>query len=224
MSDWGHLVLLLGAGLVGVLVGLYLTMLVRRFYPTDTTETDASSVVPRWAGRVIVPVTAVLFVVMAWLFGWSWQLPAYLFFATVGVALSAIDLTYHRLPNAVVFPSLAIGSALLLGAALLEGRWSALLDSVLGAIALFVLYLILALISPRGMGMGDVKFALIVGLFLTFQGWGVLIMGGFLGFLLGAVVGVITLITRKGGLKTAVPFGPSMFVGAVLAVIWATSI
>jgi leader peptidase (prepilin peptidase)/N-methyltransferase len=69
------------------------------------------------------------------------------------------------------------------------------------------------------MGFGDVKLAGVLGLYLAYLSWGTLLLGGFLGFLIGALIGVGLILFRGGGRKTMLPFGPSMILGALLA-IW----
>lgn len=181
----------------------------------------------RWPGRLGRPgrlttaVTAACCVLIAWHFGWSWQLPAYLFFAGVGVRLSVIDLRHRLLPNAIVLPALCLGAGLLAGASAAGNAWGPLARAGLGSLALFGLYLVLALVSPAGMGMGDVKLAAVVGLFLAYQGWQTLAMGTFAGFLIGALAGATVLAVRRGGLKSTIPFGPPMIAGALAAILLA---
>lgn len=208
------LVLVLAAGLVGAVVGWFLPRVVLRYSPVTGEPTPAPS------HSLLAVTTAAIFVLVAAFFGLSWQLPAYLFFAAVAVVLTVIDLRHHLLPNAVVLPALGIGFVLLALAATGENAWGSLLRAVLGALALFVLYLILALISPAGLGMGDVKLAAVLGLFLGFQGWGALFVGAVLASVVGMVVGLAVLASRRGGLRSDVPFGPSMLAGALVAVVW----
>ncbi|MGX9900242.1 hypothetical protein ACW0JT_10585 [Arthrobacter sp. SA17] len=88
---------------------------------------------------------------------------------------------------------------------------------VAGAI-LFVIYLILAIISPRGIGMGDVKLAAPLGLYLGYLGWSQVFYGGALGFVAGGVVTAVLVRAARGEKPAEVAFGPSMF-AAALAVI-----
>jgi leader peptidase (prepilin peptidase)/N-methyltransferase len=164
-------------------------------------------------------VTATLFALMAAWFGLSWELPAFLYLTAITVALALIDLDVKRLPNAIVLPSYVVGMVLLGGAAAITGEWGALLRAVLGMVAMFVFFFVLAVIHPAGMGFGDVKLAGVLGLYLGWLGWGELVIGGFLGFLLGGVVGIGLMVVRKAGRKTAIPFGPFMLVGALLAIV-----
>ncbi|MFW6187113.1 MAG: prepilin peptidase [Actinomycetota bacterium] len=211
--------LLVAAGLLGAAVGGFLPRVVRRSSPALHDDDGAP---PRSGGSRLAAavVTAGLYLLVAWHFGPSWQLPAYLFLATVAVVLTVIDLRHHLLPNAVVGPALSVGLLLLALASAVDSAWDALIRAVLGALVLFLLYLALALISPAGLGMGDVKLAAVLGLFLGYQGWGALLLGAVLASVFGALAGLVVLVTRRGGLRSDVPFGPSMLAGALVAVAW----
>jgi leader peptidase (prepilin peptidase) / N-methyltransferase len=162
--------------------------------------------------------TALLFALTAWRLGATWELPAYLYLAAIAVALTLIDIDVRRLPNAIVLPSYGVAAALLLIPAIAEGGWHSYLRALIGAAILFVGYFVLAFAYPAGMGFGDVKLAGVLGLYLGWLGWGELAVGAFLGFLLGGVWGAALLIARRAGRKSAIPFGPFMLAGALLAV------
>jgi leader peptidase (prepilin peptidase)/N-methyltransferase len=93
-----------------------------------------------------------------------------------------------------------------------------------GAGILFLFYFVLAMISPRGMGMGDVKLAGVLGLFLGALGWGQLAVGAGAAFVLGGLFSIILLITRRAGRKSGIPFGPWMLLGAWVGVFAGTAI
>jgi leader peptidase (prepilin peptidase) / N-methyltransferase len=163
--------------------------------------------------------TGVVFAVLTARLGPAWALPAFLYIAAVGIALAVIDWDTRRLPNALTLPSYAVGIALLAGAAAIDGSWSMLLRAALGMVALFGLYFALAFVYPAGMGFGDVKLAGLLGLYLGWLGWGTWCVGAFAGFLLGAIGGGVVIATRRGGRKTAIPFGPFMLAGALVAIL-----
>jgi leader peptidase (prepilin peptidase) / N-methyltransferase len=144
-------------------------------------------------------------------------LPAYLFFAAVGVALTAIDLDVLRLPNAIVYPSYLVLGALLGMAALIQGGPAPLIRAAIGAAALFTLYLALAIAYPAGMGFGDVKLAGVVGGALGFLSYSALIIGAFAAFAIGTVIALALMLSRSANRKTAIPFGPFMVGGALVA-------
>ncbi len=164
--------------------------------------------------------TAALFAVVAYRFGWSWELPAFLYLAAISVALALIDLDVKRLPNAIVLPSYPVVALLLLLPAAVYGVWGDYLRALIGMVALFALYFVLAIVYPAGMGFGDVKLAGVLGLCLGWLGWAELAVGGFAGFLLGGVIGAVLMVVGRATRKSQIPFGPFMLVGAFLAVFW----
>jgi leader peptidase (prepilin peptidase)/N-methyltransferase len=164
--------------------------------------------------------TGVVFAVLAVRFGADAALPAFLYLGAIGVALWMIDLDVKRLPNAIVLPSYAVAGGLLTVAAAATGEWGSLVRALLGMAALFGLYFLLALIYPAGMGFGDVKLAGVLGLYLGWLGWAEVVAGGFLGFLLGGVIGLGLMAVRRAGRKSQIPFGPFMLAGALIAILW----
>lgn len=163
--------------------------------------------------------TAVAFGVTAAVIGADWALPAFLYLAAIGVALALIDIDVHRLPNVIVLPSYGVVAALLLIPAVVDGRWDDYLRALLGAVALFAFYFLLAFIYPAGMGFGDVKLAGVLGLCLGWIGWGALVVGAFAGFLFGGVVGGALMAVGRAGRKTALPFGPFMLAGTAVGIL-----
>jgi leader peptidase (prepilin peptidase)/N-methyltransferase len=163
--------------------------------------------------------TALVFGLLAWRLGADAALPAFLYLGAVGVALALIDIDVHRLPNAIVLPSYVIGAGLLGVAVLVDGDGHAALRTLIGAIALFGFYFLLALVYPSGMGFGDVKLAGVLGMYLGWLGYAQLVVGGFLGFLLGGVIGGGLMLMGRAGRKTKIPFGPFMLSGAFVAIL-----
>ncbi len=145
-------------------------------------------------------------------------LPAYLFFGAVGIALTAIDFDVKRLPNAIVYPTYVVLAALLTAASVLEGSLEPLLRAALGAAALFAFYLLLVLAYPGGMGFGDVKLAGVIGAALGFLSYPAVVVGAFAAFVIGGLGGLALMVLRRADRKTAVPFGPSMVAGALVAI------
>jgi leader peptidase (prepilin peptidase) / N-methyltransferase len=168
--------------------------------------------------------TGLLFGLTAWYLGSTWALPAFLYLVAVGVALSLIDIDVHRLPNKIVLPSYAVVGALLVLASIGTGDWTALLRAAIGGVALYVFYFGLMFAYPKGMGFGDVKLAGILGMSLGWLGWGQLVVGAFLGFLLGGLVGGGLMAVKLATRKSRIPFGPFMILGAYLAVLFGAHI
>lgn len=162
--------------------------------------------------------TAAVFAAFALRFGVSAALPAYFYLAAVGVALAMIDLDVQRLPNALTLPSYAVGLALLTAAAVAGHDVGALFRAGLGMAALYGFYFLLAFAYPAGMGFGDFKLAGLLGLYLAWLGWGVLVVGAFAGFLLGGLVGAGLMLLGRAGRRSAIPYGPFMLLGTFVAV------
>src|SRR6266536_666320 len=131
------------------------------------------------------------------------------FFAAVLVVLSVIDLKTRRLPNRIVLPAAAL--VLCAQIAISPGRW---LEWTLAAAGAFTFLLVAALVNPAGLGMGDVKLALLLGAAL---GWAVA-PALFIGLAAAALAGVV-LVARGGwaARKTAVPLGPFLALGGIAA-------
>lgn len=144
---------------------------------------------------------------------------AFLYLASISLALALIDIDVQRLPDALVLPAYAVGPVLLGTAALLAGAPDAILRGTIGIVVLGGLYLLLALARPGGMGFGDVKLAGAFGFFLAWLGWDALAVGTLAGFLLGGVFGVILLVLRRAGRTTRVPFGPWLIAGAWIGIL-----
>ncbi|WP_324650157.1 A24 family peptidase [Georgenia sp. H159] len=140
--------------------------------------------------------------------------------AGVGCALLAVvDLAVRRLPDRLVAGTLLVLLAPLVVAAASGAGWGALGRALLAAVVLVVGYFVLAFISPSGLGLGDVKFAAVVGVFLGWFGWPYVAVGTLLAFVLNAAVAVLVLLSRRGTRESQIPFGPAMMLGATLAVI-----
>jgi leader peptidase (prepilin peptidase)/N-methyltransferase len=143
-----------------------------------------------------------------------WSLPLVGVLAAFGVILGAIDARTKLLPNAMLIRFTAATLPLLVLASAADGQWSSLLWAAAGSAGLFCVYFLLALISPGGLGMGDVKLAAVLGLFGGWAGYAAW-MGTLLGgFVLGALAGVGILLFRRGQRNTTFPFGPGMLLAA----------
>jgi leader peptidase (prepilin peptidase) / N-methyltransferase len=117
-----------------------------------------------------------------------------------------------------------LGSIALTVAALVNDEPERIWNAFFGAgIALAIMGAIY-LASRGGMGDGDVRLAPLLGLYLGYLNPGIVPVGLFIGFVLGAVVGVAMMAVGKGGRKTALPFGPFLAAGTVVAVFAGQSI
>ncbi|GGP35238.1 prepilin peptidase [Streptomyces sindenensis] len=188
--------------------------------PTPEPQATATPTSPAYAPTTLAPlVTALACVALAAATGARPELVAWLVLAPVAVLLAVVDRRVHRLPDPLTLPLAAAAVLLLGGAALLPGHAGSWTSGLLGGLALGGFYLLLFLINPNGMGFGDVKLAIALGVALGWHGWTVLFLGGFAGFLFGAAYGLALVLLRRAGRRTGIPFGPFMIAGALIGVL-----
>jgi leader peptidase (prepilin peptidase)/N-methyltransferase len=144
---------------------------------------------------------------------------ALLLFVVNGARLAWIDARTRLLPNRIIFPWYPAALVLLGAAAALSADWGTLLRLALAGIALFAFYLLLHLVQPGGMGMGDVKLAGILGMYLGFLTWEHLMLATLVTFVLGGLFGIGMILARRATRKSAFAFGPFMVAGAAAALL-----
>lgn len=165
--------------------------------------------------------------VVGGLLGWSVGLETPLLFlaylAPVGVALSVVDWRTRLLPTKVIAPSYAVVVVLAVVAALPGQDWDDLRRAALGWAISGGTFLLMWIVYPKGMGYGDVRLSGVLGIALGYLGWGPLLVGIYAGFLLGGLGGGLLSLLRVVERKSY-PFGPFMFVGAVVGVVWGETV
>ena len=155
--------------------------------------------------------TALCFVGVVLARGVNAELIALIPFTAVLIAVTFIDLQHKIVPNRIVAPAAVYG--LVTAVAI---RTHALPELLIAGAGAFTFFLIAALIHPKGMGMGDVKLAGVMGLYL-----GKLVIPALvIAFVVGTVVGVV-LVVRHGARsrKVGVPFAPFMALGGLVAML-----
>lgn len=160
--------------------------------------------------------TGALFVAAGWKFGGTPYTVAALALMAAGVALFMIDLDHRRLPFAITG---VLGALVVAGLALdvvVDGGGPVLTALISVGLWLGVYGGIWLATAGRGMGLGDVALAPVLGLALGWLGWGATLTGLMGGFVIGALVGVVLLATQRAGAKSRIPHGPFMLSGAAL--------
>jgi leader peptidase (prepilin peptidase)/N-methyltransferase len=162
---------------------------------------------------VIEALTAAMFGLAWWYYGPGVLLASRLVFGCALIVLFAIDLEHHLLPNVITLPGIAVGFVFSLFA---EPGWMAsLIGALVGGGALFgVAEVYYRLRHEEGLGMGDVKMLAMVGAFL---GWKLTLLTLMLASLSGTVIGLLLIVSGRGGMKYALPFGTFIALGAAVA-------
>ena len=155
--------------------------------------------------------TAVAFAAVAAARGVDDDLVLQLPLVAVLIAVAGIDLEHRIVPNKIVVPAAVFGVAA--GAIVMTDDIPELLIAGAGA---FLAMLLIALAYPRGMGMGDVKLAGVMGLYLGQN----VIPALFIGFLAGTIVG-LGIMAREGAdaRKKGVPFAPFLALGGIAGLL-----
>jgi len=181
-------------------------------------RTCQMAISPRYP--LIELLTAVLFAAVGARFGAEWAVPAFLVLAAVLTAVAAIDLEHFIVPNRILLVAVILGVPLLVVGAAGGDGWDDVSGAAVGAAIAFSLLLVVNLAYPRGMGMGDVKLAGVLGLFLGFLDVGHVFLGLFMGFLLGAVGGVTLIASGVRTRRDHIPYAPFQAGGALFVVLF----
>ena len=140
-------------------------------------------------------------------------------FFSLLLTVSLIDLEHRIIPNRIVYPAVPAFTVLLLVGGLGLGRDYSLTGAAVGFFAYGGGLVLVSLLYPRGMGMGDGKLAALVGLVLGALGAGLVAVAAILAFFLGGLGGVAAMALRKAGRKQTIPFGPFIAAGAFFSAL-----
>ena len=169
---------------------------------------------------IVEVLTLAVFLLHYVVFGWSALLAVRLIFACALIVLFAIDLEHHLLPDAITLPGIAAG--LIFSLVVPPGIVDSFIGTIVGGGVLWAIgeaYYRFA--GQEGMGGGDVKMLAMVGAFL---GWKLVIVTLFLSSILGSVIGLVVIASRRGGMKHALPYGTFIALGALVASLYGEQI
>ena len=160
-------------------------------------------------------ITGAVFVAGYFIYGWTPLLAVRLMFACAMIVLFVIDLRHRILPNAITLPGIVVGLAL---SVMLPPGWLASLIGLLagGGILFAIGEAYYRVRHVEGLGMGDVKMLAMIGAFL---GWKLMLVTLVLASFAGSLVGIGVMLTGRGGMTFALPFGTFLAVGALVAAV-----
>ena len=178
-----------------------------------------------------------LFVLLLWHYGLSWNWLATAIYSSLFLALSVIDFEQQILPNRLIYPFLVIAPVIfmLIGPNILSidpdlnffHQWISnmylanLVSSVSGAFSGLLILLIPLLFLRGGMGIGDLKLTMLIGMITGFP---LVFISVFISVILGGLIAGILLLTGVKKRKDAIPFGPFLCLGALTTLLWGSNI
>jgi leader peptidase (prepilin peptidase)/N-methyltransferase len=139
-------------------------------------------------------------------------------FLAVMLAVTVIDARWRVVPNRIVYPALATFAPAILAGDLL-GEGVDIVTALVGLVAYAGPLFLVALVVPGGMGMGDVKLAALIGLVLGSLGLRYVAVAAGVGIIAGGVGAVLALAVLRYGRKQQMPFGPYLAGGAVVSAL-----
>lgn len=151
--------------------------------------------------------------------GLSWPggaLPLVIWIGWLGVAVSAVDLVHHRLPDALTLPAVPITAALVVVIELTSPGTGNLPVAAAAAGVLTAVFWLVAVSAPRAIGLGDVKLIASLGLATGYVSVASALLAVTLAFVLGAVIAAAGVLSRRLTMTSAIPFGPCLVAGAWL--------
>ncbi len=167
---------------------------------------------------VVELLAAATLAVLAWRSGIGVATIGLLWAALVAVVLALVDISVHRLPDRLILAALA-GTLLVFA---LTGDFSRLGIAVLCGLGCGALYFLIVFASPRGMGLGDAKLAVLIGLTSGWFGVRTALFAMFAGLLLAGLTAIVLLALRRVSRSDRIPHGPFMLLGGLAAIILAT--
>jgi leader peptidase (prepilin peptidase)/N-methyltransferase len=162
---------------------------------------------------LVEALTALLLAAAWWYYGPTPLFASRIILGTALIVLFAIDLEHHLLPDVITLPGIIVGfiSSLLVGPGWLESLVGILVG---GGILYLIAEIYYRVRHEEGLGMGDVKMLAMIGAFL---GWKLTLMTLMLGSLAGSLIGMLFILTNRGNMKYALPFGTFLALGAALS-------
>jgi leader peptidase (prepilin peptidase)/N-methyltransferase len=172
---------------------------------------------------IVEVASGIIFLLCFWRYGLTAQFGITAFWCCIFLVIIFIDWEHQLILDKITYPAAVISLVILAihtyvpGANLLVQE-ATLLNGVISGAVLFVLFLLIVLLRPNAMGMGDAKLVALIGLV---SGYPLVILSMLIGVVLGGIVAVILLATKKKGRKDVIAYGTFLAIGPIIALIFA---
>lgn len=165
--------------------------------------------------------TGLIYLIVYLIYGLSIQSLIYIILSSALVIIAFIDLNEQIVPDVISLPGIVIGFIISFLVPYISFINSALGVLVGGGIILIIGLAGSVVFKKEAMGGGDVKLAAMIGAFL---GWRYIMISLFLGFFLGALAGIILIMSKIKSREDAIPFGPFIVLGSFITLLWGEKI
>jgi leader peptidase (prepilin peptidase)/N-methyltransferase len=165
--------------------------------------------------------SGLIYLIIVLVYGLSIQTLIYILLSSALIIIAFIDFNEQIVPDVISLPGIVVGFLLSFFVPYISWINSALGVLVGGGIILIIGLTGSLIFKKEAMGGGDVKLAAMIGAFL---GWRAIIISLFLGFFLGALAGIILIMTKIKKREDAIPFGPFIVLGSFITLLWGEQI
>ncbi len=180
---------------------------------------------------LVEALTGLLFLLAFWRFGLTPQFGITAFWCCIFLVIIFIDKEHQLILNKVTYPAAVVALAILAADSIFPGAGilgnlqlfpqPSILSGLIGGAIGFTFFLLVFLINPRGMGMGDVKLVALIGLATGFP---LTLAALFIGIFIGGLAAVVLLTLRKKGRKDVMPYGVFLGIGPIIALLWGNGV
>jgi leader peptidase (prepilin peptidase)/N-methyltransferase len=180
---------------------------------------------------LVEAITGLLFLLSFWRFGLTPQFGITAFWGCVFLVIIFIDLEHKLILNKVTYPAAIIAIIILGVDSFVPGvslfpdlvfiPETSIFSGLISGAVLLIVFLIIIVIRPGGMGMGDAKLATLIGLVCGFP---LVIIAMLIGVLSGGAVAIVLLVTKKKGRKDVMPYGAFLGIGPIIALLFANTL
>jgi leader peptidase (prepilin peptidase)/N-methyltransferase len=165
---------------------------------------------------VVEFLTGLIYLIIYLIYGLSIQSLVYIILSSALIIITFIDLQEQMIPDVISLPGIVVGLILSFIVPYISFMNSALGALVGGGIILIIAWVGSIIFKKEAMGGGDIKLATMIGAFL---GWRYMVISLFFGFFLGALTGIVLIMTKIKKREDAIPFGPFIALGSIITLL-----
>ena len=186
---------------------------------------------------IVEALTGAIFALAFWRFGVEPEFFITIFWSCIFISIIFIDLEYQLILNKITYPAMIIALIILVIDVFAPDQGilsnlrvfdnqgmipvNSVVSGLLGGGIFFIFFVVVFLVNPRGLGMGDIKLAALIGLATGFP---LVFVSMFVGIVLGGIVAVVLIFFRRKGRKDIMPYGVFLGVGPIVALLWGADI